>query len=391
MIGRLHLNDNDLWVSVALVDGLEDNHLWGKRYQGKLTSILDLQDQIARDVSANLHLQLTGEEDLLLTKRHTADPNAYLFYTEGNYHWNKFTEEGLSTAIEYYERAIKLDPHYALAYLGLAQCHVLLGNLYRGPLRTFTHARKYAEKALAIDSSLQSAHTFLGAVYLFHDWNWSAARAELKKGTEINPHASSLTLYGFCLAALGQLPEALDSLRRGQEFDPLAAAHRHELAMIYNWLGQYDQAIVEAEKAFEQDPNFPMTYAELGLAYVQKGMTEQAIVRLRAARDQGQKQPGVLGMLGYAHAVAGNRTEAIKIAEQLMACSTQQFGFAFHVARIHAALGNIDQAIVWLHKACDERTPFIIWINVDPTLKCLHSDPRFQEIVKAMGLPVSIR
>jgi len=385
--GALHQSGDDLWISVALVDAREDNHLWGKRYQAKLGGILDLQDQIARDVAANLSLRLTGEEEQRLTKRYTEDPEAYLLYREAHYHWNKFTEEGLSTAIEYCQRALKHDPNYALAYVGLAQCYVLLGNLYRGPRETFADARRCAEKALEIDDSLQAAHTFLGAVYLFHDWNWASAAVELKMGTGLNAHTSSLTLYGFCLAALGRLPEALDTLRRGQELEPLAPAHRIGLAMAYNWLRQYEQAIAEAQKAFDLDPNFPLAYAELGLAYVQTGMTDEAIVKLQRALDLGQKHPSVKGMLGYAYAAAGKRPEALKVVEELAAISPGRFGFALPIARIFAALGETDQAFEWLRKACNERTPFVIWLKVDPTMDNLRSDPRFTQVLKHMGLP----
>lgn len=385
--GTLHQQGDDIWVSVALVNALEDDHLWGKRYQGKVSGILDLQDQMARDVAVSLRLRLTGEEDQRLTKRYTEDPEAYLLYREAIFHWNKFTPEGLTTAIEYCNRALQRDTNYALAYVGLAQCHVLLGNLYLGPRATFAEARRCAERALKIDDTLQEAHTFLGAVYLFHDWNWAAAERETKRGIGVDARTSSLTLYGFCLAALGRLPEALDTLRRGQELDPLRAAHRNELAMAYNWLRQFDKAIAEAQKAFELDPNFPLAYAELGTAYVQQGRMDEAIARLRQAIDFGQKHPSVLGTLGYAFAAAGKGPEAAKVAEELAAAAPGRFGFALPIARILAALGDADPAFEWLKKACDERTPFVTWLKVDPTFDALRPDPRFAQVLSDMGLP----
>jgi tetratricopeptide (TPR) repeat protein len=239
---------------------------------------------------------------------------------------------------------------------------------------------------LEIDDTLQGAHTFLGAVYLFHDWNWASAERELKQGTGADAHTSALTLYGFWLAAVGRLPEALDTLRRGQELDPLRAAHRNELAMAYNWLRQYDRAIAEAQNAFELDPTFPLAYAELGMAYVQQGRTDEAIARLGRAIDLGQKHPSVRGTLGYAYAVAGKRTEALKVVEELTAVAPGRFGLALPIARILAALGDADQAFEWLRKACDERTPFVIWLKVDPAFDGLRSDPRFTQALRDMGL-----
>jgi tetratricopeptide (TPR) repeat protein len=374
-------------VSVSLVDAREDDHLWGKRYQGMLGEILDLQDRMARDIAANLRLRLTNEEVLRLTRRYTDDPEAYLAYREAIGHWNKFTEEGLKTAVICCKRALQHDAEYALAYVGLAQCYVLLGNLYLGPRETFAEARRCAVRALEIDDKLQGGHTFLGAVYLFHDWNWAEAESELKRGTGADAHPSALTLYGFCLAAMGRLPEALDTLRHGQELDPLRAAHRNELAMAYNWLRQYDRALAEAQKAFDLDPTFPLAYAELGIAYVHQGRTDEAIARLEKAVDLGQKHPSVRGTLGYAYAAAGKRTRALKAVEELAAAAPGRFGFALPIARLLAALGEADQAFAWLRKACDERTPFVIWLKVDSTFDGLRSDPRFTEVLCDMGLP----
>jgi eukaryotic-like serine/threonine-protein kinase len=385
--GTLHQPGEDLWISVALVDAREDNHLWGKRYQGKLIAILDLQDQIAQDVAVNLRLHLTGEEAQRLTKRYTENPEAYLLYREAIHHWNKFTEDGLKTAIEYCRRALLRDPNYALAYVGLAQCYVLYGNLYRGPLETFPEAKRCAEKALEIDDTLPEAHTFLGAVHLFHDWKWATAERELKLGVGSDPRTASLTLHGFCLAALGRLSEALAAFRRGQELDPLAPAHRNELAMCYNWLREYDHAIAEAQRALDLDPNFPLAHAELGMARVQSGMVDDAIAALLQAITLGQKHPSIKGMLGYAYAAAGRRSEAVAVVNELMAIAPGRFGFALPIARILADVGETDQAFEWLHKACDERTPFVIWLKVDPTFDKLRSDPRFTQVLNQMGLP----
>jgi serine/threonine protein kinase/tetratricopeptide (TPR) repeat protein len=386
--GTLHQSGDDLWISVAVVDAHEDNQLWGKRYQGKLGGILDMQDQMARDIANNLHLNLTSEEEQRLIKRYTQEPEAYLLYREAIYHWNKFTEEGLKTAIEYCKRALNRDANYALAYVGLAQCYVLLGNLYVGPRATFGEARRCAERALEIDDRLQEAHTFLGAVYLFHDWNWASAERELKQGAiRGDAHTSSLTLYGFYLAATGRLPEALDTLRRGQEIDPVRPAHRNELAMCHNWLRQYDRAIPEAQKAIDFDANFQLAYAELATAYVQKGMAKDAIAALEAALKRGQMHPHVQGTLGYAYAVADERAAAQRVLAEMTRLAPGRFAFALPIARIHAALDDKDRAFEWLQKACDERDSYAIWVKVDPTLDNLRSDPRFAQVLRDMRLP----
>ena len=381
--GTVHQQGDDLSITVRLVDAREDNQLWGHTYPGKLGGILDSQDQIARDVAAELRLHLTGEEEQRLTKRYTADPEAYRLYREGQYHLNKFTEIGLKTAIEYGERAIKKDPKYALAHVGLARSYILLGATHQGPRETFPEARKHVAMALKIDDSLPDAHTALGATYLFDDWNWAAAEREFKQAIESDPGVPvTRNLYGFYLAAMGRLQEALASFQRGQELDPLAAPRRNEVAMCYNWMRQPEQAIAEAKRALELDPTFFPAFGELGRAYAQKEMYDEAIA---AIKDQ--KHPRIRGILGYVYVMAGRREEARKVLDELKGMPQRRFGDAFAMVRIHAALGEKDQAFEWLSKACDERDPLVIWLKIDPTVDNLRSDPQFAQVLEDMGLP----
>jgi tetratricopeptide (TPR) repeat protein len=384
--GTLRREGNDLTINVALVDVGEEHQLWGKLYPRKLSDILDVQDEIARDVAANLRLRLTGEEDQRLTKRHTPDPEAYLLYREGIYHFGKITEQGFETAIDYCQRALKKDPKYALAHATLGRCYLALGSIYRGPKETYPEAEKHLAKALEIDNTLPEAHAAMGVNYLFHDWNWAAAERELKQGIDLESNGSSWnqSYYGFYLAAMDKLPQALTSIRRSQELDPLAAAPRNHLAECYNRMRQYDQAIAEAQEALKLDPKFVLIYGELGLAHTQQRMHEKALEVLH----KGKGHPWIRGLLGYAYARAEQPAEARRVLEELKGLAKERrFGAAFGIARIHAALGEKDQAFEWLRKACDERDAHVIWLKVDPTLDNLRSDPRFTQVLKDMGLP----
>jgi serine/threonine-protein kinase len=259
--------------------------------------------------------------------------------------------------------------------------------MHAGPLQNYAEARKYLTKALSIDNSLELAHAGLGMIAMVRDWNWPEAERELREGYAHDSTAPADNMYGFYLAAMGRLGDALVYIRRAQEANPLAAQRRSELAMCYNWMRQYDQAVVEARKALELDPNFPVAYAELGTALVQQGMSEEALAEMQKALDRGQQHPTVLGIRGYAYAMAGKKAEAHKVLDDLKGLSKGRFRFAFPIARIHAALGEKDPAFEWLRKACDERDPRVIWIKVDPTLHSVHSDPRFAQVLKDMGLP----
>lgn len=380
--GTLQQQGDDLTVRVALVGVQEESQLWGKQYQRKLIAILDLQDEIARDVAVNLRLQLTGEEEQRLTMRHTEDPDAYRLYREAIYHFSKITEQGIETAIDYCQRAVSKDPKYALAHATLGRCYLALGSIYRGPKETYPEARKHLIQALEIDNALPEAHAGIGVIYLFHDWNWAAAERELKLGSELESNGSSWnrTYYGFYLAAIDKLPEALASIRRSQELDPLAAGPRHNLAECYNRLRQPDQAIAEAQEALKLDPKFVVAYGELGLAYTQKGMPEKALEVLHKGKIQ--------GLIGYVYAQMGQPAEARRELQALNGSTHERrYGAAFAMARIHAALGEKNEAFKWLQTACDERDPRVIWLKVDPTLDNLRSDPMFIKLLKDMGLP----
>jgi serine/threonine-protein kinase len=191
----------------------------------------------------------------------------------------------------------------------------------------------------------------------------------------------------FYQASQGRAEEALAVMKEYGDIGPLPAAQRNELAMAYNWAGKYDQAIDCAQKALELDPNFPLAYVSLGAAYLQKGQSDKAIAELRRALEHGVTHPGMQGVLGYAYANAGKIEEARKVLKDLTELAQGHFGCALSVAWIHAALGEKDQAFDWLHKACNERDPSVIFIKVDPGLQNLRSDARFAQILKDMRLP----
>jgi eukaryotic-like serine/threonine-protein kinase len=385
--GRLRQDGETLVVALELVDARDNSVFWSKQYKGSKQKILDLQDDLARDLAGKLGLRLTSEQDQRLTKRYTEDPDAYLFYREGQYHWAKFSPEGLKTAEEYFQRAAQKDPNYALAYAGLGRYYILLGTVFRGPRETFPEARKYIDQALAIDDSLAEARYGLGTIYMFGDWDWPAAEREFKRAMSLDAESPSQTLYGFYLAAMGRPNDALPYFKRSKELVPGVAQKCYELAMCYNWMGQYHLAIEESQTAIARDPNFVQAYRELGLAYSQKGMPEDAQRALQNGIELRRERLQLQAMLGYAYAMAGKRNDAQNLLNELAESTPLQYGAAFAMARIHAALGENDQAFVWLRKAAEERDAHVIWLKVDPTFDGLRSDPRFAQLVQEMGLP----
>jgi serine/threonine protein kinase/tetratricopeptide (TPR) repeat protein len=388
--GTLQPRGEELTITVEVVDAREDNLLWSKPYPTRNGETLnvDLQDRIVQDVAANLGLGLSDDEQRRLTRRRTVDPDAYNLYREAMYHLSKFTPDGIAAGIKAGTRAIEKDPKSPLGYVVVARCLVLRGSLYDGPKKTYRDVRKYVDEALRLDPNLPDAHAVMAVTHLFHDWDWQATERELKQAIALDSSVPlTWNFLGFTLAAQGRLPEALTSIRRGQELDPVAPGRRNELAMCFNWMGEHDKAIIEANKALELDPNFPLAHASIGIAYVKKKMYDEAIAEMGKVVNRGPLPPAVKGIIGYAYAKGGKRAEAQKVLDELTAQAPGRFAFALPIARIHAALGDYDAAFDWLRKSCDERDSQIVWVKVDPTLDDLRSDPRFTQILKDMGLP----
>jgi tetratricopeptide (TPR) repeat protein len=387
--GTMRQLGDDLTITVEVVDAREDNFLWkSKPYSGKRGETLDLnvQDQIVQDVAANLGLRLSEDEQRRLTRRRTADKDAYNLYREAMYHLHKFTPEGLTAGIEAGKKAIEKDRDFALAYAAVARCYILRGTLFEGPQQTFPEARRYLDQALKLDADLPEAHAALGAIYLFKDWNWVEAERELRFALSRDPNTIlSRNILGFCWGAQGRLDEALASIQRGQELDPRAAARWNELAICYNAMGRFDQAIAAAKKAIDLDPNFVLAYGERGRALSQRNRHEEAIRELKTGVERGKGHPRLRGLLGCAYAKAGKEPEAR--AELTALLSDGRYGSALAKARIYATFDEKHEAFEWFHKACDERDSIVIWLQTDPALASLRSDPRFAEVLKEMRLP----
>jgi tetratricopeptide (TPR) repeat protein len=295
----------------------------------------------------------------------------------------------MEISIDYCRKALEKDRNYALAYLGLGRCYIILGAIYRGWRDdNYAKAKDNLKRALAIDDTLATAHSGLGMLYMYHDWDWAAAKRELEWGVELDPDSSATQgLYGYYLAAMDQLRDALPLFRRACELDPLNTNDSRALARCYNWLRQRDEAITEATRALQLDPNHPLAHMELAEAYVHNRMPQKAIEQLRPVLERGQENPQIRGMLGYAYAIAGNRAEAQTVLKELEALAPDHFGLAYLIACIYAALDDKDQAFEWLGKARVAREFRLIWIKVDPKMENLRKDPEFAKILKEMGLP----
>jgi serine/threonine-protein kinase len=380
--GRVFQQGNMLVVQADMVSVADGSQLWGEKYNRKLSDILTVQEEIARQISDRLRLKLTGEENARVIKRYTDNAEAYQHYLKGRYHWNKLADEQTKKAIEYFNRAIESDPSYALAYAGLADCYsnlVLFGS--SPPKDTFPKAKAAAMKAIELDDTLAASHTALGRIRLFFDWDLGAAEKDFERAIERNSNdAITHEAYANYLRGMGRLDEALSETKLAQELDPLSPNISGSLGWVLFYMRRYDEAIAQFRRTLEMDPNFGNPHWGIGRAYVQKGMYKEAITEMERG---GLDFPTPLGTPGHAYALMGKRPEAQRLLDEARNNPLRTLDVAF----IYIGLGQKDQAFEWLLKAYEGRSPWLVFgVKIDPRYDVLRSDPRFADLLRHLNL-----
>jgi serine/threonine-protein kinase len=388
LTGRIMQRGDNLTISTALIDVRDNKQLWGEQYNEKVSELLAVQREIAKQITSNLRLKLSGEVQTRAAKHYTDNPEAYESYLKGRFYWNKRTGEGLKKSFEYFNQAIEKDPNYALAYAGLSEAYGLLP-MYAAvsPRDSFPQAKAAAQKALAIDDSLAEAHVGLANVLTSYEWNFAEAERELRRAIELNPNYATAHqwLSDGPLAATGRFDEALAEMKRAQELDPLSLIISAEIGATYRFARQYDRAIEQLRKTIEMDQNFYFAHWNLGEAYVMKGSFGEALTEYQIAMRMSD-DPHILGLIGHAYAVSGRPDEALKTIAQMKEISKQRYVAAFAFAQIYAGLGDKDQAFQWLERSYQDRSPDLAYFRIDPLLDCLRSDPRFDDFGRRTGL-----
>ena len=387
--GRLLQRGNTLIVRAELMDVATGAQLWGGQYNRKAEDVFAFQDDLSREISEKLRLQLTGDEKQRLTKRYTEDAEAYRLYLKGRYHWNKRSPEGLQKAVEYFQQALDKDPAYSLAYAGLADTYAYLSFFNVVPPReAMPKAKAAAVKALEIDNDLAEAHVSLGYVSFTYDGDWSAAGKHFEQALALNPaYSRAHTFYPFYLSSLGRSEEALAVAKRALDLDPASPAVSHSLAVQLYLARKFDRAIEQAHDTLEMDANFAISYAVLGEVYLSKGMYREGLPALEKYSALSRSSATSLALLGYSHARLGERKEALQMIEELKAASKQSFVPALFVALVYAGLEDKDQAFTWLEKAYEERFNRLAYLKVEALWDPLRSDPRFADLLRRVGIP----
>jgi TolB-like protein/DNA-binding winged helix-turn-helix (wHTH) protein/Tfp pilus assembly protein PilF len=386
--GAVLRSGNQVRITAQLILAATDKHLWAKSYEGDLRDTLMLQKQVARSIAGEIRIELTPQEKAALQKLRQVNPEAHEDYLKGRYFWNKRTSDGLKEAIDYFSQAIEKDPNYAPAYAGLADSYALAGDWQYGlvpPKEAYPKAKAAAAKAIALDSSLGEAHISLSWCLDGFDWDWESAGREFKRGIELNGgYATGHHWYGWHLATLGRHDEAVAELEKAKSLDPLSLIIGADLAEELLIAHRYDEALKQIRETMNMDPFFALTHYVLGEVSAQKHMPNEAIAELQKAVELSPGSTAFAANLANAYAVSGRREEATKILHDLKSRSRAGFSNAPEIAVVYVGLDEKDQAMAWLEQAYAER--FNPGVLMRPAFDPLRSEPRFQDLLRRIGL-----
>ena len=387
--GSITRSENRVRVTAQLIDASSDLHLWAKSYERDLKDILALQDEVARDIAAEIRVQLTPRAQARLRNSRPVDPQAYEAYLRGRYYWDKMSVEGFNQALKHFQQAIVYDPNYALAYAGLADGYQELsiwGALQ--PTEASPKSEAAAEKALSIDNTLAQAHASLGNVRFLYDWKWNDAAREFQRALELNPnYATAHIEYAVYLAAMGRGDEAVAEAREAHRLDPVSQTTNGLQGYVYFLSRRFDEAISQLQNTIALYPDAAFNHSVLAACYEQKHMYPEAF-------NEYLKADAIVGVPSQALAEHRRAFAASGfngyLGEELLAQTEESRRFyPYARAEIYGRLGQTDLALEWLEKAYRSRKHDLAFLKVNPQLDSLRSDSRFQDLLRRISLPVN--
>ena len=380
--GSVQKSNDQVRVNVQLINAQNDAHLWADTYDRKLTDIFAVESDIAKTIAETLQAKLTGSEKRSIAETPTVNPEAYELYLRGKFFAEKRTGADLLKSIEYYDQAIAKDPGYPLAYVGLADSHLLLSAYgATSPKESASPARAALRKAIELDDSLAQAHASSGLLATV-ELDLDRAISELERAIQLNPnYATAHHWIALPLTAVGQSDRGILEGKRAIELDPLSLIINADLCWVYFNGRRFDEAEAQARRTLEMDPRFYVAHYYLGEALQFKGKLAGAIAEFQKAYDS-NNDPFSLAMLGQAYARQGKTDEAQKVLARLREQAKSQYISPYAFAVVLTALGDKARAIDELEHGYDDTGFYISLIKVDPLFDDLRGDPRFDALVQ---------
>ncbi len=385
--GSVRRDSDKVRISAQLIQVKDQSHVWARQYDRELNNLLALEGEIAREIAGGIQLTL-GNANHIDSARYqvSLSPSsyeAYDLYLRGLYFWNKRTAADFERAIEYFQQATEKDPNYAQAYTGLADSYVLMAGYSDVPPKEFMpKARAAALRAVELDDTLAEAHVSLAVIAQDYDWDWPTVEKEYRRAIELNPnYPTAHQWYAESLALQGRFDEAFVEIERARQLDPLSLIIASDYGAILYFSRQYDRAIEQFRSVLDREPFFPRAHM-VAFAYVEKGMYAEALADIQNWRRLGDGPQSML--LAYVSGRAGQQVEARQALRELQLTPGEK-SYAYSIAVAYLGIGDNEKAITWLQKSYTERT-ITTALRVDPAFDPLRSDPRFQELLRGMGL-----
>jgi adenylate cyclase len=386
--GSVLREGSQVTINVQVIEAPTDRHLWAKRFEGDVTNIFKMRNEVVEAIAHEIQVTISPEQSSRLSSARAVNPAALQEYLLGRQSWNRMTEKSLAEALEHFNRAKEIDPDFALAWAGVADAYGSLADANIAPTEARVKGKAAAQRAVELDDSLAEAHAALAGVNCAVEFQWAESEREFQRAIQLKPnYAAAHWQYGWLLVAVGRLDEALKEMQRAVELDPLSPAMTLDLNVPYTLKKDYDKAIAQCRKALELDPSFYLPHFVLGWIEIKRGTNySKAIEEYRLAQTM-ETQPIITAFLGYAYARNGQKDKALEILDELNRLAGRRFVSPYCQALVYLGLGENNQAIDWLEKAYEGRSPWLAWLKVEPMFDPLRSDPRFQALYQKMNFP----
>ena len=379
----------DVRITVQLIDGRIDTHLWSDNYTGTLTNILALQSEVTLAITREIEVAVTPEEERRIKQRQPVNPEAHEAYLKGIFFFEKKTEQSYRTSADYFNQAIEIEPNYVEAYAWLSAAYwvpAIYG--YGARDENFAKARTAANMALELDQTCEYAHASVGWVALFCDWDWQKAKLSFERALDLNPNPS-YTYFGYAWywVAAGRFDKAVDMMQTAVTLDPHSQVLNNQLANMYRFSGQFERAVEQRKKTLELAPGFVLALSDLAEDYLCMSMYPEAIASVEKAMSLAGRTPLLIATLGRAYAVSGRKDEAEILLQELQDKGKSEYVLPIYFAALYGDLEHIDEAFRWLEKVYQERHFGMFLLRVPSSWGALRSDPRFDKLLKQMNFP----
>jgi TolB-like protein/Flp pilus assembly protein TadD len=390
--GSVRKISNKARITVQLIDAPTQKHLWSEAYDRELKDIFSIQSDIAMKVAEELKIQLLSNEKEQIGKRGTENAEAYRNYLLGNYYLNKRTGDAFVKGIDYFNNAIGLDPEFALAYAGLANCYTLLGGAAYGNIskeEAYEKANDAVLKALQLDETLAEAHASLGYIEFRFDWDWDSAEREFIKAIELKPgYAQAHEWYALFLSLIRRTDEkALSEMKRAYELDPLSPSISTGVGRILHFANRLDESIVQYKKTIEIYPNYAEAHFALAMTYGSQRNIDEAFKELNKAINFSHGRPVMIITKGMIYGFAGNKKEALAILDSVVKTFYPEPVSPWYYASIYLSIGDKDKFFDYSYKSLEQKDALMVYF---PTIgvfdSAFENDPRFHDILRKMRI-----